>query len=452
MNGRWLTQKEIDGYKIKLKNMGYLILEEYRNKRNTMSFSVEDTNGYKHIGTAYSLLTGKSSIVNISNPFTLYNISLWLKNNNKEFQLISEEYIKHDEKLLFCCNTCNNIFYLTWMELSRGCECPFCMEELGKRGTRKPTDETIRKYVESVGYFIVDENYVYHNSKDRVNLKDDDGYLYNIEISSIHQCIRKNTVLERFHKQNPFSLDNIYLWVNKNNRPYTIKEGEYISTGGKTFLLVCKNCFSEWTSSWANMLRGCNCPYCGHVKVKEENSLGAMFPFLEKEWDYEKNSKSPFLYSIGSSQRAFWICSNCGNKWNSVIASRTKLQAGCPNCSPISIGNELTKKFFSKNKIDFIPEYRFDDCKDKNPLPFDFAVFDNGLLYLIIEVDGIQHFKPVKWFGGEKRFISLQKHDEIKNKYCIDNNIPILRISYLEFDNIENILESRLSPLLIERR
>ena len=37
-----------------------------------------------------------------------------------------------------------------------------------------------------------------------------------------------------------------------------------------------------------------------------------------------------------------------------------------------------------------------------------------------------------------EQFISL------KNEYCKNNDIELLRIPYYEFDNIENILENRL--------
>lgn len=38
----------------------------------------------------------------------------------------------------------------------------------------------------------------------------------------------------------------------------------------------------------------------------------------------------------------------------------------------------------------------------------------------------------------------VQKHDGIKNKYCLDNNILLIRIPYWESDNIESFLLSEL--------
>ena len=78
----------------------------------------------------------------------------------------------------------------------------------------------------------------------------------------------------------------------------------------------------------------------------------------------------------------------------------------------------------------------FDDCKNKNKLRFDFYLPD---LNTIIEYDGEHHFKENKYFGeGNLEYITV--NDEIKNQYCIDNKIKLIRIPYWKFDVIENIL------------
>lgn len=58
---------------------------------------------------------------------------------------------------------------------------------------------------------------------------------------------------------------------------------------------------------------------------------------------------------------------------------------------------------------------------------------------------------PNKRFDGQKGFEDRKRKDEIKNNYCKENNIPLIRISYLEFNyennNIRNILNEKLMPL-----
>ena len=66
-------------------------------------------------------------------------------------------------------------------------------------------------------------------------------------------------------------------------------------------------------------------------------------------------------------------------------------------------------------------------------------IFTIPELNYCIEYDGRQHFEPVFDFGGDYRFEKIKKHDEIKNIYCLEHNIKLLRISYK--DNIENKLK-----------
>ena len=78
----------------------------------------------------------------------------------------------------------------------------------------------------------------------------------------------------------------------------------------------------------------------------------------------------------------------------------------------------------------------------KHVLFFDFYI---PKLNMVIEYDGIQHFEPVFRKGVTKEksvklFEDSKIRDSIKNDYCKNNNIFLLRISYKDFDKIEEIL------------
>lgn len=113
---------------------------------------------------------------------------------------------------------------------------------------------------------------------------------------------------------------------------------------------------------------------------------------------------------------------------------------GCPLCSTSSIGELHIQKFLIKSNIIFIKEKRFNDCRYKYPLPFDFYLPEYNTC---IEFDGIQHFEPIEYFGGEKNFIYIQRCDRIKNNFCLDNNINLLRIKYKDniIDKLNKILK-----------
>lgn len=122
--------------------------------------------------------------------------------------------------------------------------------------------------------------------------------------------------------------------------------------------------------------------------------------------------------------------------------------SGCIKCKE-SKGEKTITEYLTINSIRFESQYRFDDCRNINPLPFDFAAFSNkNKLILLIEYDGEQHYEPIEHFGGEENLKYVQNNDSIKNKYCEANNIPLLRIPYWHFDRIEEILDSELNKYI----
>ncbi len=56
----------------------------------------------------------------------------------------------------------------------------------------------------------------------------------------------------------------------------------------------------------------------------------------------------------------------------------------------------------------------------------------------------MQHFQNRDFFGGIESFGYTQVNDKIKNQYCIDNSIPLIRIPYWEFNNMEYIIDNVL--------
>ena len=80
-------------------------------------------------------------------------------------------------------------------------------------------------------------------------------------------------------------------------------------------------------------MRGDKCPYCSGRKVYAGfNDLLTIRPDIAKEWNWEKNSKSPSEYTSGSSARVWWKC-QYGHEWQAHIARRTGTRSsGCPVC------------------------------------------------------------------------------------------------------------------------
>ena len=94
--------------------------------------------------------------------------------------------------------------------------------------------------------------------------------------------------------------------------------------------------------------------------------------------------------------------------------------------------------------LEYESQKTFDGCIGKIKLRFDYYLKLNDKEYCI-ETDGLQHEIPVDIFGGIKEFKKRKKYDEIKNNYCKDNNIELIRIKHNEYKNMENIIVERLS-------
>jgi hypothetical protein len=102
--------------------------------------------------------------------------------------------------------------------------------------------------------------------------------------------------------------------------------------------------------------------------------------------------------------------------------------SGCPICNA-SKGEKEIRLFLERNNIIFNTQHTFENCKNERYLPFDFYI---PIINTCIEFDGLQHFKPIEYFGGEKTLKITKAHDKIKTDFCINNSIKLIRIMYNE--------------------
>ena len=120
-----------------------------------------------------------------------------------------------------------------------------------------------------------------------------------------------------------------------------------------------------------------------------------------------------------------------------------RLGIGCPRCVSESVGESTIYKYLYSKNINFERQKRFDDCRNKKPLPFDFFIEP---LNILIEFDGIQHFEFCDFFHKTHHdFEEQQLKDKIKTEYCENKNIKLIRIPYWKQYNIENILDKELN-------
>lgn len=122
---------------------------------------------------------------------------------------------------------------------------------------------------------------------------------------------------------------------------------------------------------------------------------------------------------------------HCGKHFEGLPAEILNGHTKSCGCITESSGEYFVRKYLTEHDISFIAQYAFEDCKNINPLHFDFAILNNNQsLNALVEYDGKQHYEPIDWFGGEEQFQQQVLRDKIKDEYCKKNNIPLIRIPY----------------------
>lgn len=129
-------------------------------------------------------------------------------------------------------------------------------------------------------------------------------------------------------------------------------------------------------------------------------------------------------------------CNLCGNEEVYISASNMKKQESC-GCLTESKGSRKIKEILETNGIKYVAEKRYSDLRFEtgHMARFDFYLPEHNT---IIEYDGIQHFKQGNGiYDNSEKFAITQQHDKIKNEYCKNNNINLIRIPYTHFEKIE---------------
>jgi len=225
---------------------------------------------------------------------------------------------------------------------------------------------------------------------------------------------------------------------------YDYSKVDYSNNYGKV-CIICSIHGDFWQIPSVHTSGG-GCYRCGK-KVTGDKLRSNTKEFVDKarhihfisNYDYSKVKYS------NNNVKVCIICNRHGEFWQKP--NYHLLGNGCPSCSS-SRGELSIIKWFAENKIEYNRQHWYLDLRGfrKRPLRFDFYIPTNNLL---IEFDGEQHTRPVRFkdMTQEKAVLSfkrIQHNDVLKNKYCEDNGIPLLRISYKDFKRIPEILSDAI--------
>lgn len=208
--------------------------------------------------------------------------------------------------------------------------------------------------------------------------------------------------------------------------------------------------FNKWTvieqagkSPKNEILWLCKCE-CGTQKIingcdlrrNRTKSCGC-----DKDNDYlhQKFGKWTVLKRVANKndKRVFLCQCECGTIKEVVGQSlKNGVSLSCGQCNHTSLGEQKIENLLKTNNIKYEKEKVFNNFyfSDSERKPrFDFYIEDK----YIVEFDGIQHFKSNGGWNTEDKVKLTQKRDKIKNEYCLNNGIPIIRIPYTHLNNLQ---------------
>lgn len=296
--------------------------------------------------------------------------------------------------------------------------------------------EDVIRDIESRGYIVIK-----YNSNSNIIAKDGEGYKYKLNYLNLLDG-KKPSMLMR----NPFATYNFKLYLLNNCPDYEMLDKEY--TGCKTKMhFICHKHEEKGIqlNTPDNIINNNHiCRFCGYEEMGKQRRINKSVIIkrceelsLEYVDRISRNGESYILFVCpkhkekgvqGMSWTHFKDCSN-----------------GCIYCGS-SIGENVIRKELTNYGLRFEEQKTFEDCFDVKELRFDFYINDYNVA---IEYDGQQHFQPVDFSGkgmdyANEIFKATKRRDNIKNIYCENNGIKLIRIPYTKFDNIHEILNNEL--------
>ena len=349
------------------KEHGLELLEnEYINNHTKMKAKIIDTEYLTTVELANLLSGQKWYIVHKSNPYSMYNIKIYLQNNNIPLEILTDEYINNSTKFKVKC-ACGKTYETTWASICN--KKKYCCNECSNKK---------RKEKQKIANEKIFELFNNHN-------------LTILDISQYKNNLSNLSVVDKLGYKGKISYGN--LSQNKQFYKFSIKYNE------ENFL------------------------YNLNVFAKNQN-------FNCKVLDYNVIDKDNIVLTIECA---------CGNVFKTKLYSfLSNNKYRCDICTKKESSYEnMTESFLLDNNIKYKRQYKFEDCKYKRSLPFDFYLTDYNIL---IEVDGQLHYHISNYNNttknkAEQRYSDIKRNDNIKTEYCKKNNIKLIRIPFWYFYN-----------------
>ena len=205
--------------------------------------------------------------------------------------------------------------------------------------------------------------------------------------------------------------------------------------GEAYWLCKCSKCGKIKSVKGSHLRKGMTtqCKECSFKDIQQAkvlNEQGKTYGFLYVERRATEEEKPRHDRS-----GAYWVCTckNCG-KENIIIFGDYLRNGSTQSCGCLkSIHEAKISSMLDIISIKYIKQQSFENLKSniKTPLYFDFGIYNNNTLLYLIEYDGDIHFNyNNRGWNTKENFEKRREYDLIKNKYCFENHIPLIRIPY----------------------
>ena len=159
------------------------------------------------------------------------------------------------------------------------------------------------------------------------------------------------------------------------------------------------------------------CPKCGKQNVADmrrkttERFISEAISIYGSKYDYSETKYESAL------KKTTIICKEHGPF---LIRPNDHLNGhACPRCSKSHLETEI-QQLLDENSIEYEEQKKF-QWLNKQSLDFYLPKYN-----IAIECQGLQHFKPVKLFGGKEEYEIILERDNRKRQLCDENNVKIL--------------------------
>ena len=334
---------------------------------------------------------------------------------NPDLKLLGS-YIDSQTKIPCKCKICEHEWEMLPGNIKKGKGCPICGK---KKSAQSRNNQAKLKNLEKLKEISQKKNYIitsdYIDAKTKIHCKCN---ICNHEWDSLPGNLIKGQGCPNCKRKTIG--DKLRLPLNIAEK-YLDKNIIILQYGSPT-KFKCEVCGYEWeiqkfSSEYKNIIK---CPHCsGRIILQEDflEKIKIILPDVEILENYSK-----------ATNKIKCKCKKCGKIFFKDPHHLYRGQ-GCPDCTKSKGENNIVKYLDSLN-INYITQYYITIDKEINSSGKAYVDFYLPDYNLFIEYNGIQHYIPIKYFGGELKFEKQKLRDQYIRDYCNKNNVNLLEISY----------------------